>query len=125
MPVNITQYRGPVGIFNNRNFVFLSKFTNFIDHKCWNTNHLYLKQHLLIFLTNLAFFSRFCNCSSFTKVQFLYDFKKHLPVNAGYYNCFTIRLSIYFCYVVIFNSAQDPNRILKKKFISAAGTLIA
>ena len=80
MPVNITQYRGPVGIFNNRNFVFLPKFTNFIDHKCWNTNHLYLKQHLSIFLINLAFFSRFCKCSSFTKVQFLCDFKKHLPI---------------------------------------------
>ena len=56
MPVNITQYRGSVGIFNKRNFVFRPKFTNFIGRKCWSTNHLYLKLHLPIFPMNLALF---------------------------------------------------------------------
>ena len=30
MPVKLSQYRGSVGIFNNRNFVFRPKFTNFV-----------------------------------------------------------------------------------------------
>ena len=49
MPVDITQYRGSVGVFNNRNFVFKSKFSKFIGHKCWNSNHLYFKLHYPIF----------------------------------------------------------------------------
>ena len=56
MPVNITQYRGSVGIFNNRNFAFRSKFTNFIGHTCWGTNHLYFKLYLPIFPMNLVLF---------------------------------------------------------------------
>ena len=56
MPVDITQYRGSVGIFNNRNFVFRSKFSNFIGHKCWNSNHLYFKLQYPIFPMNLTLF---------------------------------------------------------------------
>ena len=56
MPVNITQYRGSVGIFNNRNFTFRPKFTNFIGHTCWSTNDMYLKLYLLIFSMNLVLF---------------------------------------------------------------------
>ena len=66
MPVDITQYRGSVGIFNNRNFVFRSKFSNFIGHKCWNSNHLYLKLQYPIFPMNLTLFlvfvTSFCFC---------------------------------------------------------------
>ena len=47
MPVDITQYRGSVGIFNNRNFVFRPKFSNFIGHKCWSSNHLYFNHSYL------------------------------------------------------------------------------
>ena len=56
MPVNITQYRGSIGIFNNRNFAFRPKFTNFIGHTCRSTNHLYFKLYLPIFPVNLALF---------------------------------------------------------------------
>ena len=56
MVVNITQYLGSVGIFNNRNFIFRPKFTHFIDHKCWSTNHLYFKLHFSIFTINLVLF---------------------------------------------------------------------
>ena len=56
MPVNITQYRGSVGIFNNRNFAFRPKFTNFIGRACWSTNHLYFKLYLPIFPMNLVLF---------------------------------------------------------------------
>ena len=56
MPVDITQYRGSVGIFNNRNFVFRSKFSYFIGHKCSNSNYLYFKLHYSIFPMNLVLF---------------------------------------------------------------------
>ena len=59
MLVNITQYRGSVEIFNNRNFVFRSKFQNFIDHKCWSSNNLYFKLHYTIFPMNLLLFLAF------------------------------------------------------------------
>ena len=56
MPVNITQYRGLVVIFNNLNFAFRPKFTKFIGHTCWSTNHLHFKLYLQIFSINLALF---------------------------------------------------------------------
>ena len=56
MPVNITQYRGSVGIFSNRNFAFRPKFTNFIGHTCWSINYLYFKLYLPIFPMNLTLF---------------------------------------------------------------------
>ena len=56
MPVNITQYRGSVRIFNSRNFVFRPKFSNYIGHKCWSSNHLCFKLHYPIFPMNLVFF---------------------------------------------------------------------
>ena len=59
MLVNITQYRGSAEIFNNRNFVFRSKFQNFIDHKCWSSNNLYFKLHYTIFPMNLMLFLTF------------------------------------------------------------------
>ena len=59
MLVNITQYRGSVEIFNNRNFVFRSKFQNFIDHKCWSSNNLYFKLRYTIFPVNLMLFLAF------------------------------------------------------------------
>ena len=55
MPVDITQCRGSIGIFNNRNFVFRAKLSNFIGHKCWDSNHLYFKLHCLMFPMNLVF----------------------------------------------------------------------
>ena len=54
MPVNRTQYRGSVGIFNNRDFAFTPKFTNFIGHTCRCTNHIYFKLYLPIFPMNLV-----------------------------------------------------------------------
>ena len=59
IPVNITQYRGSVGRFNNRNFPFRPKFTNFIGHTCWSTNHLYFKLYPPVFPMNLVFFLDF------------------------------------------------------------------
>ena len=56
MLVNLTQYRGSVGIFNNRNFAFRPKFSNSIDHKYWSSNHLYFKLHYPIFPMNLVLF---------------------------------------------------------------------
>ena len=67
MPVDITQYRGSVGIFNNRNFVFRPKFSNFIGHKCWNSNHLYFNismifpMNLVLFLVFVIVFSPRCS----------------------------------------------------------------
>ena len=54
MPVNITQYRGSVGIFNNRTFAFRPKSTKFTGHTCWSTNHMYSKLYLPIFPMNLV-----------------------------------------------------------------------
>ena len=54
--VNITKYRESVGIFNNRNFAFRPKFTNFIGHTCWSNNHIYFKLYLPIFPMNLVLF---------------------------------------------------------------------
>ena len=51
MPVNKTQYRGPVGIFNSLNFAFRPKFTNFIGNTCWGTNRMYFKLYLTIWNT--------------------------------------------------------------------------
>ena len=56
MPVNTTQYRGSVGIYNNRNFIFRPKFSNFIGHKCWSSNLLYFKLPYPIFPMNLVLF---------------------------------------------------------------------
>ena len=56
MSVIVTQYRGSNGIFNNRNFAFRPKFTNFIGNRCWSNFHLNFKLHVLILLINLVFF---------------------------------------------------------------------
>ena len=69
MPVNITQYWGGAGIFNNLNFVFRAKFSNFIGHKCWSTNHLYFKLHYPIYPMNLVLFLVFVIVLSFLHVQ--------------------------------------------------------
>ena len=53
MLVDLTQYRGSVGIFNNRNFVFRPKFSNFLGRKCWSSNNLYFKLYYPIFPMNL------------------------------------------------------------------------
>ena len=53
---HITQYRGLVRIFNNRNFIFRPKFSNFLGHKCSSSNHLYVKLHYPIFPMNLVLF---------------------------------------------------------------------
>ena len=55
MPVDINQYRGSVGTFNNRYFVFRRKFSNVIGHKCWNYNHLYFNISMTL-LMNLVLF---------------------------------------------------------------------
>ena len=55
-PVNIIQYWGSVGIFNNHNFAFRPKFTSFTGHTCWSTNHMYFKLYLAIFSMNLVLF---------------------------------------------------------------------
>ena len=47
MLVDITQYRVSERIFNNRNFVFRPKFSNFLGHNRWSSNHLYFS-HLYI-----------------------------------------------------------------------------
>ena len=35
------------------NFVFKSKFSNFLGHKCWSSNHLYFKLYYPMFPMNL------------------------------------------------------------------------
>ena len=61
MLVNITQYQGSVGIFNNHNFDFRPQFSKFGGHKCWSSNQLYFKLHYPIFPMNLVLF--LVNCS--------------------------------------------------------------
>ena len=56
MPVDITQYQGSVGIFNNGNFVFRPQFSIFIGLKCWSSNHWYFKLRYPIFPINLVLF---------------------------------------------------------------------
>ena len=56
MSVKIIHYRGSVAIFNNRNFAFRPKFTNFIKHMCWSTNRSYFRLYLPIVLMNLVLF---------------------------------------------------------------------
>ena len=48
------------GIINNCNFDFRPKFTNFIGHKCWSNNHIYLKHQLPLFSINLVFVLDYC-----------------------------------------------------------------
>ena len=54
MLVNMNQYWGSAGMFNNCNFVFRPKFTDPIGHKCLSTNHLYFKLYLPMFPMNLV-----------------------------------------------------------------------
>ena len=93
MPVNITQYRGSVGILNNRNFVFRSKFSNFIGRKNWSTNHLYCKLHYPILPMNVVLSLVFVIVLSPRRV-FQFNFKKHWHINAGYYCCLNFALSV-------------------------------
>ena len=132
MPVDITQYRGSVGIFNNRNFVFRPKFSNFIGHKCWSSNHLYFN-HLyfnisMIFLKKLVLFLVFV-------IVFSPRRSFHItPINTGTsmlvitvalifdYLCFKCNLLL-LCGDVELN--QVPKQNTAKNFLSATGTLIA
>ena len=126
MPVDITQYRGSVGIFNNRNFFFRSKFSNFIGHKCWNSNQLYFKLYYAIFPMNLLLFLVFVIVlSPRISLHIINTGTSMLVINVALifdYLCFKYNL---LCYVAMLNSIQDPNRILQKKLLSATGTLIA
>ena len=55
MPVNLSQYRGSVGIFNNRNFFVQSKFSHFSYLSDNNTNNnTNLKIGLLFLLNKIA-----------------------------------------------------------------------
>ena len=124
MPVNITQYRGSAGIFNNRNFVFRPKFTNFIEHTCWGTNHMYFKLYLVIFSMNLALFLVFAIAVLSPRCSF-YITSRNWLLPLLYYPIICGLRVIYFCYVVMLNSIQDLIRILQKNFQFVNGTLIA
>ena len=70
MPVKITQYRGSVGIFNNRNLAFRSKFTNFtqtlqVTRVGVPINFVFqiISSHIS---NEFSIILCFCNCSSFT-----------------------------------------------------------
>ena len=55
MPVNLSQYRGSVGIFNNRNFFVQSKVSHFTYLSNNNSNNNYnLAIGLLILLNKIA-----------------------------------------------------------------------
>ena len=116
-------------MFNNCNFVFRPKFTDPIGHKCLSTNHLYFKLYLPMFPMNQY-------CFLFLLLQFfdqsvvfiqLQETPMHqywlLPLL--YYSIICHSLIIYFCYVVMLNSIQNPIRILQKNFLFATGTLTA
>ena len=109
MSINITQYRRSVGILNNRNVVFRSNLTSFIGHKCWSTNQLYFKQNLPVFLINSVLF--LVSVISVISLIKVYDFKKLLFINAGYYR--DVKL------------ISGPKHNTAKKFLSSSGTLIA
>ena len=127
MPVDITQYRGSVGIFNNRNFVFRSKSSNFIGHKCWNSNHLYFKLHL-IFPINLVLFLAFVIVLTPRRSFHI------TPINTSTsmlvitvalildYLCFKYNLLL-LCGDVKLN--PGPKQNTAKNLLSASGTLIA
>ena len=127
MSVDITQYRGSVGIFNNRNFVFRSKSSNFIGHKCWNSNHLYFKLHL-IFPINLVLFLAFVIVLTPRRSFHI------TPINTSTsmlvitvalildYLCFKYNLLL-LCGDVKLN--PGPKQNTAKNLLSASGTLIA
>ena len=81
MPVNLSQYRGSVGIFNNRNFFVQSKFSHFSYLSDNNTNNntnltiglLFLlnKIALVLLLLNLMFVFK-CNGSKHKKITFIW-----------------------------------------------------
>ena len=54
MPVNLLQYRGSVGIFNNRNFFVQSKVSHFTYLSDNNNNNNNLAIGLLILLNKIA-----------------------------------------------------------------------
>ena len=54
MPVNLLQYRGSVGIFNNRNFFLQSKVSHFIYSSDNNNNNNNLALGLLILSDKIA-----------------------------------------------------------------------
>ena len=56
MPVNLLQYRGSVGIFNNRNFFVQSKFSHFsyLSDNSTNNNNTNLTIGLLFLLNKIA-----------------------------------------------------------------------
>ena len=129
MPVNITQYRGSVGIFSNRNFGFRAKFTNGIGHKRWSTNHLYFKQYLPIFSLSLTFFFAFVIVVLSTKCSFYISSRNTstsmlvitvaLLFNYLWFKCNILLI----CGHVELN--PDPTQNTAKKFSYATGTLIA
>ena len=82
MPVNLSQYRGSVGIFNNRNFFVQSKFSHFSylsDNNTTNNNinltidllFLLNKIALVLLLLNLMFVFK-CNGSKHKKIIFIW-----------------------------------------------------
>ena len=131
MPVNMTQYQGAVVILTNHNFVFRPNFTNFIRPQVFQYHSLTFPTKFSEIFKIISIVSQFCNCSSFTKVLFLYTYKKDLHINAGYYGCFTILAhqcwllqllyysiirglsAIYICAAKL---TQDPNKTLQKIF---------
>ena len=84
MPVNLSQYRGSVGIFNNRNFFVQSKFSHFSyssDNNATNNNTnltidllFLLNKIALVFLVlNLMFVFK-GNGSKHKKITFIWTF---------------------------------------------------
>ena len=132
MPVDITQYQRSVGIFNNRNFVFRPKFSNFIGHKCWCSNHLYFN-HLylnisMIFPTNLVLLLVFVIILSPRRSFHITSINTGtsmlvIPVALIFdYLCFKCNLLL-LCGDVELN--PGPKQNTAKKLLSATGSLIA
>ena len=82
MPVNLSQYRGSVGIFNNRNFFIQSKFSHFSHLNDISTNNnntnltiglffLLSKIALVLLLLNLMFVFK-GNGSKHKKITFIW-----------------------------------------------------
>ena len=120
MLVNITQYRGSVGILNSYNSAFRPKFINFIDHNCWHTNRLYFKLHLPICPMNLVLFLVFVILVLSPRCRFYVTSRNTstsmLVITFALLFDYLWFKCNYCCYGVMWNSPQDPNRILQKKF---------
>ena len=107
IPVNLSQYRGSVGIFNNRNFFVQSKFSHFSylsDNNATNNNtnltigllFLLNKIALVLLLLNLMFVFK-GNGSKHKKITFIWTF----------FSVFVSYNLLYWLYIFLITLSRD------------------